>query len=585
MHGGGIQGVVAADHPQEARRLLEGLVTEARHLQQLPAIAETAALVAQGDDIVGDAAVQPRDARQQGHRGRVDVHPHRVHAVLHHAVQLPGQLYLADIVLVLADAYGLGFDFHQFRQWILQAAGDRYRPANGDIQVGKLAGRVLRGGVDGRSRLIDHDLARIEFGVGLQQLTHEPVGFPPGGAVADGDQLYPVAANQLQQGLPGLRGALLRRVGIDGVVIQYLAVGIHHGHLDAGAQAGVEADGGPLARRRRQQQVLEVVGEHLDGLPLRPLAQLPQQLSLQVGEQFDPPAPAHGLPQPGIGGSLPVLYPPVLGDHRLAGVGGTHLFLRVHHQAQGKHALVAAPEHGQGAVRGRFYQRLSVFEVIAELGALRLLVRHQPAGQQGVVAQELAQRRQQLRVFGEALHQNLPGAVQGGLAVGKTRLGIEVVGGQGIRVQGRVGQQRIGQRLQPRLPGDQRLAAPPRLIGQVQVFQAVLGIGVEDGLLQGGGELALLADAAEDDLAALLQLPQVVQALRQLPQLGVVQGAGHFLAIAGDEGDGRPLVQQFDGGVHLIGIHGEFLRDAQGDGFGHGLYGSGSGKGVIALLR
>ena len=236
-------------------------------------------------------------------------------------------------------------------------------------------------------------------------------------------------------------------------------------------------------------------------------------------------------------------------------------------------------------MRGRFHQRFGVLEVIAELGALRLLVRHQPAGQQGVVAQELAQRRQQLRVFGEALHQNLPGAVQGGLAVGKTRLGIEVVGGQGIRVQGRVGQQRIGQRLQPRLPGYQRLAAPPRLIGQVQVFQAVLGIGVEDGLLQGGGELALLADAAEDDLAALLQLPQVVQALRQLPQLGVVQGAGHLLAIPGDEGHGRPLVQQFDGGVHLIGIHGEFLRDAQGDGFGHGLYGSGSGKGVIALLR
>ena len=105
-----------------------------------------------------------------------------------------------------------------------------------------------------------------------------------------------------------------------------------------------------------------------------------------------------------------------------------------------------------------------------------------------------------------------------------------------MRILLRVPQQGVGQRFETRLPGNQGLAAPLRFIGQVQILEPVLGVGAENGALQFGTQLALLGNAVEDGLAALFHLPQVVQALLQLAHLGVVQGAGGLLAIAGDEG-------------------------------------------------
>ena len=56
-------------------------------------------------------------------------------------------------------------------------------------------------------------------------------------------------------------------------------------------------------------------------------------------------------------------------------------------------------------------------------------------------------------------------------------------------------------------------------------------------------QLALFLYAVQDGLAPVLHIAQVVQALFQLPHLGVVQGTGNFFAVAGDEGDGGALVQ------------------------------------------
>ena len=112
-------------------------------------VVEAAPGVAQADDVAGDALVQPGDARKQWHGSGVHVHAHGVYAVLHYCVQLTRQFYLADVVLVLADADGLRIDFHQFRQWILQAPGTGHRAANGYVEVGKLLCREFGSRVDG----------------------------------------------------------------------------------------------------------------------------------------------------------------------------------------------------------------------------------------------------------------------------------------------------------------------------------------------------------------------------------------------------------------------------------------------------
>src|SRR5690606_42084072 len=54
---------------------------------------------------------------------------------------------------------------------------------------------------------------------------------------------------------------------------------------------------------------------------------------------------------------------------------------------------------------------------------------------------------------------------------------VDEAGGEVVRHQRGVGQQPIGQRLQPGLARDLRAGAPLGLVGQVEVFQARLAVG------------------------------------------------------------------------------------------------------------
>ena len=56
-----------------------------------------------------------------------------------------------------------------------------------------------------------------------------------------------------------------------------------------------------------------------------------------------------------------------------------------------------------------------------------------------------------------------------------------------------------------------------------------------------------------------------MQAFFEGAQLGVVQSARRFFAVAGDEGHGRAVIEQGDGGGDLRGGGGEFLGEGLGD--------------------
>ena len=80
-----------------------------------------------------------------------------------------------------------------------------------------------------------------------------------------------------------------------------LAGAVDHRDLDAGAQARVEAEHGLRAGRRGQQQVLEVVAEHVDRLGLGLLARLREQVEQQVQVQLRLPGQAAAVEQPLVG--------------------------------------------------------------------------------------------------------------------------------------------------------------------------------------------------------------------------------------------------------------------------------------------
>jgi hypothetical protein len=104
---------------------------------------------------------------------------------------------------------------------------------------------------------------------------------------------------------------------------------------------------------------------------------------------------------------------------------------------------------------------------------------------------------------------------------------------------------------------------------QVQVFQLLLGRRGGDGPAQRVGELALLVNRFQHGRAPVFQLAQVGEAVFEFAQLDVVQPAGGFLAVAGDEGHGSAAVKQRHGGLNLVHRHSNFLRDLRDD-FLHG---------------
>ena len=138
-----------------------------------------------------------------------------------------------------------------------------------------------------------------------------------------------------------------------------------------------------------------------------------------------------------------------------------------------------------------------------------------------------------------------------------------------MRILGRIGEQPLGQRLEPGFPGDLRLGPALGLVGQVEILQPRLGVDRHDPRRQGVVELALLADRVEDRRPALFQLTQVEQPLLQVAQLRIVKAAGGLLAVPGNERHGGPAVEQLNGGPDLPLGHTQFVGDPLGQRRGH----------------
>ena len=359
-------------------------------------------------------------------------------------------------------------------------------------------------------------------------------------------------------------------VGVDGGSVHQLAGGIHHGHLAAGADTRVNAHHRLGAGRRGQQQVLEINGEDLDGLFLGGFPQAGHQFGFQPGENLHPPGVPDHLGQPTVRRAALVADVERGGHHAFAGTGLAGIGVRLaDFQGQAQHPFLAASHQRQGAVGRDGLDSFPVIEIVGELGAALFLFRRHLRANHGVFPAVVAKPSHQVRIFREFLGQDGLGAILGSGRVLHALVGRHERGSRLLRIGVRLRQQFAGEGLQAGLPGDLALGAPLLLVRQIQVFQALLGVRLQNGLLQLGREFALFLDLLEDRGAALVHLPEVDQPLFQFPQLGVVQSAGHLFPVTGDEGHGGAFVQQRDGGLHLLRADGEFGGERVDDFVGH----------------
>ena len=468
-----------------------------------------------------------------------------------------------DIVLVLADADRLGFDFHEFGERVLQAPGDRDRPAQGDIELRQFGRRIGRRRIDRRAGLRHDDLGRLDLRMLFQKIGDEPICLARRRAIADGDEIDIVARAQCGERGKALVPAPLRFVRIDGGCGHHLAGRVHHRHLHAGAKAGIEPHGRARAGRSGQQEVAQIGAEHAHRLVFRMRPQTQPEIDGQLHFDLGAPRPTHAINEPFVAG------PPAIG-HADASGNGEFIWARnardwigggVRHHAQVENLLALAAHDRENAVRGQFGQRLGKIEIIGKFRAGLFLAFAYFRGENPALPEILAQPADQFGVFGETLDQNGARAFQRCLR----RLDgfrLQIRGTLFLRLAFGMGEQRFGQRLQPVLARDLRLGAALGLVWQIDVFQSRFRVGGVDLPLQRGVEFALGLHTLEDRRAPLFQLAQVTQPLFQRAQLRVVERASRLLAVARDEGNGRAAVQQVDGGPDLGDGDVQFFGDA-----------------------
>ena len=579
---GVVEGVLPPAHAQEAGRLLEGLRPEARHLQELLPRAEEPLLLAVLDDRAGEAGPDPGHVAEEVPRGGVEVDAHPVHAVLDHRVERPLQGGVGDVVLVLPHPDAARLDLHELGERVLEPPRDRDGPAHGGVELRKLrAGRVARA-VDARARLAHEDHRQVEAGL-AQGRAREHLGLAPPRPVADRHRRRRVLAGEADDRLAG-GGLLLVGLEVDDVGRHEPARRVHRGQLAPGADAGVDAEHRPGAERRLEQPPAHVLGEDLGGGGVRRLLQHAVHLVLDRGADVvlegDPARVAQDLGPRRVGhragrglerGHEPRLELRVVGrpaDRDL------ELVLRL--AAPDREVAVGARRLPQG--RDLLLEREVRLELAVGLRLLRLR-----RAQEAVLEVRPAHERPQLRRPRQPLDQDVARALDRGLGVGDALL--LVAEGERPEVERLALLRRlravatapdpVRERLEPRLPRDQGAVLLLLAVGVIEVLEGVEVPGGEDPLPQLRGERRVALDRLHDDPLAREDLLEELLRLQRPADGDLVEVARALLAVARDEGHGRALGRELEGGARpgeadVRAAGREPGIEGGGEGFAHG---------------
>ena len=541
MNGGRVQRVFAVPYPQEARALLKGFRPQLGHLFQL-CPAGNAVFFPVSHDIFSQRGADARHMGQQRRRCGGKLHTHAVDASFHHAVQRFLQLALLQVVLILPHADGLGVDLDQLRQRVLHPAGNADRAAQADVKLGKLLSGQLAGGINGRSRLADDHIRRLTAQF-RQKTGNELLRLAAGGSVPDGDGRHAIfAAHGQNFGLgPGLRRFLARKGKVPHAGSQHLAVFIHDSQLAAGTEARVNTQRHLALDRRRHQELMQILAEHLNRGRSGPVGQLCPDFPLQTG--LDEPFPCIQT------GRLHLLRGRAAFPHKCP-FQNAHGSRLVHMDADLQEFLPLATIDRQNPMAGEAAHLLRKVIIHAVNAVFVLgLFGFQHAGAEGQLPQLFAG----VRVVAELLGQNIPCALQSFFSVFNAPLRID----ESLRdffcclFLFVLHQQLQGQRLQPLFLGNGSAGAALGTEGPVQVFQ----FGQRRGRRQLGGKLlrqvSLLLQGVFDFRPALVQSAKILQAFKNLPQHLIVQRIGHCLTVEGNKRNGISIIDQLE---HILAL-------------------------------
>jgi hypothetical protein len=339
-------------------------------------------------------------------------------------------------------------------------------------------------------------------------------------------------------------------------------------HLQPGAEAGVDADHGPRAEGRGQEQRAQVAGEHRRGLLIALRLALRAHVVLDRRRQQATVALADRAGQE-------------VGPRRARGVasqaehaGDDAVGAAVGLDGRAQHALGLAAPDREEAVRRDGRDRLAEGVVGLVLGRLGDLVGH-ALGHHRAGGEGGAGQGSDVGAIGHHLGDDVAGAGQGLLDRA------DLAPDQRRRLSGRIavarlGQDALGQGPEATLAGGAGAGLALGPVRRVEVLELGLGGRGLQARGQGVGQDAGGGQLGADRGAPSLALGQVGVALLDRAELDLVEPAGLLFAIASDERHGGAVAEQGQGGGHLGRRQGQ-LTGEFGDEIRRGRCGHGEG--------
>ena len=147
-------------------------------------------------------------------------------------------------------------------------------------------------------------------------------------------------------------------------------------------------------------------------------------------------------------------------------------------------------------------------------------------------------------VFRKTLGQNIARTVKRRLGVGHTFIGRNKGLRFGLRIKPGVLPELIGKRLKAGRDGSLRTRLTLGLVGEVKVFQTLLGVGCLKGLPQFFRHLALLLNRSNHGGTALFKLTSVNEKFLQVSELCIIKSARDFLTVTGDKRNRCTFIEQ-----------------------------------------
>ena len=329
-------------------------------------------------------------------------------------------------------------------------------------------------------------------------------------------------------------------MGIDGGVVQQVALRIERHDFAARAESGVDGDDALLSERRREQQLPQVFGEYPDRFVVGLLLGRRQQFGLDRG-------PDQPLERVRDGSFHPFARRRAVAHELAAKPFRNAVGVHLHRDLQDP--FVHAAPHGQKTVRRNGTQRRRRIEVVRIFDALLLLAFHEPGVNCAFAGRRAAHAVAGALVLRHPLGDDVarPGySLLRGRHVGRDetlRLPCDVV--RMLRHDA------VCQRLQPAFARYGRPCPPLGLVRQVNILQLYGFPARFDAFAKFVGQFALLPDRREDGLFACFEFGEFVQLLLDGPDLQFVERTGRLLAVAADKGDRRAVAQQAYRALHL----------------------------------